>query len=78
MKEPIQKSQQPAQESQQEKGGQSMSPPEFSLSAGPVQAKMSGNQPVQMKNDRTPEQEKLRQDFEATETSKGLKSRIWE
>ncbi|MBK9451040.1 MAG: CHAP domain-containing protein [Bacteroidetes bacterium] len=71
MKEPIQKSQQPAQESQQEKGGLSMSPPEFSLSAGPVQAKMSGNQPVQMKNDRTPEQEKLRQDFEAYRDLKG-------
>ncbi len=48
-----------------------MSPPEFSLSAGPVQAKMSGNQPVQMKNDRTPEQEKLRQDFEAYRDLKG-------
>lgn len=42
-----------------------MSPPEFSLGAGPVQAKTAGNQPLQLKNDRSPEQEKLRQDFQS-------------
>lgn len=65
MKEPVQKSQQPAPEQQQSQGGQSMSPPEFSLGAGPVQAKTAGNQPLQLKNDRSPEQEKLRQDFQS-------------
>ncbi|MFN8397491.1 MAG: hypothetical protein U0176_22910 [Bacteroidia bacterium] len=64
MKEPLQKSQQPAKERQQHsQGGQSLSPPEFSLGAGPVQAKTPGGQPLQLKNDRSPEQERLRQDF---------------
>lgn len=40
-----------------------MSPPEFSLNASPLQAKTPDGQPLQLKNDRTPAQEKLRQDF---------------
>lgn len=66
MKEPVQKVQQPAAESSQSHAGLSMSPPEFGLTAGPVQAKMAaGANVVQRKPKRTPEQEQLRQDFDS-------------
>lgn len=49
---------------QQQEGGQSLAPPAFGLSAAaPIQAKTGGSQPVQMANERSKEQEKLRRDF---------------